>query len=482
MVFASITFLFLFLPGVLALHFLLPVRARNVLLLVASLLFYAWGEVWYVLLMVGSIAANTLFGVLVARPRGERFRRIALTCALVVNLGLLTAFKYANFLVDIVNALTGGSGLSIYLPPVHLPIGISFFTFHAISYVVDVYRGQAEPQRDPFKVALYISLFPQLIAGPIIRYRDIAGQLVKRTTTTDDFAQGVRQFIVGLGKKVLIANVVARTADTVFAVPQGELTSGLAWLGVSCYTVQIYFDFSGYSDMALGLGRMFGFHFLPNFNYPYISSSIREFWRRWHISLSNWFRDYVYFSLGGNRCPPARVYLNLVVVFFLCGLWHGASWTFMIWGLYHGCFLAAERAGLEKKLALVWSPIRHLYALVVVMAGWALFRSHSLPHALTLLSAMGGFAPGEGVRYHASLYLTWEVGLALTVGVIGSAPVAPAIWQWLSGLAARRAGSVRVVLEAGLAAAGVVVLVLMLVAAVTWLAAGTYNPFIYFRF
>jgi alginate O-acetyltransferase complex protein AlgI len=482
MVFASITFLFLFLPGVLALHFLLPTRARNLLLLVASLLFYAWGEVWYVLLMVGSIAANTLFGLLVSRARGERWRRIALACAVVVNLGLLASFKYANFLVDTLNAVISETGLWVSLAPVHLPIGISFFTFHAISYVVDVYRGQAEPQKDPFKVALYISLFPQLIAGPIIRYRDIAGQLGRRAVTVDDFAQGVRQFIVGLGKKVLIANVVARTADAIFAIPQSELTSGLAWLGVSCYTIQIFFDFSGYSDMALGLGRMFGFHFLPNFNYPYISSSIREFWRRWHISLSNWFRDYVYISLGGNRCPPGRVYLNLVVVFFLCGLWHGASWTFVIWGLYHGCFLAAERAGLERKLGLVWSPIRHLYALVVVMAGWALFRSGSLSYGLALLSAMAGFAPGTGVEYHAGLYLNWEVGLALAAGVIGSAPVVPAVSQWLSGLAARRAGKARVLVDAGLAAAGVVALVLVLAACATWLAAGTYNPFIYFRF
>src|SRR6185436_9027443 len=323
-----------------------------------------------------------------------------------VNLASLAFFKYAGFLAANLNALLGATGLgAVPVPAVVLPIGISFFTFHAISYVVDVYRRDAVAQKGPVEAALYLLLFPQLIAGPIIRYRDIAAQLTARVVDLDGFATGVRRFVVGLGKKMLIANIVAVPADRLFALPAGELTAAHAWLAASCYTLQIYFDFSGYSDMAIGLAQLFGFRFKENFNYPYVSQSIQEFWRRWHISLSAWFRDYLYVPLGGNRVAPGRVYLNLVTVFFLCGLWHGASWTFVVWGLYHGAFLVLERLGLAAWLGRMPRALRHVYALLVVMVGWVFFRAESLSAAAGLLQAMAGFSPADPTAYGVTWYL-----------------------------------------------------------------------------
>lgn len=483
MVFSSVVFLFLFLPVVLALHLLAPRRFRNLPLLAASLVFYAWGEKLFVLLMVGSISANYIFGLLIERTRQGRYGRLALGGAVAINLVLLAVFKYSNFVVANLGFVMQRMGIQpIELQPVHLPIGISFFTFQAMSYVIDVYRRQAEVQRNPINVALYISLFPQLIAGPIVRYRDIAAQLAGRVLTREGFAGGIRRFIVGLGKKVLIANTVAVPADQIFALPVHELTPGLAWLGIACYTIQIYFDFSGYSDMAIGLGRMLGFRFLENFDYPYISRSIREFWRRWHISLSSWFRDYLFIPLGGSRRSPARVYFNLVTVFFLCGLWHGASWTFVVWGLYHGFFLVVERLGIERKIAALWKPFGHLYAMPVVIVGWVLFRSETITQAGGFLATMAGFAAGTGTVHHASLYLTEEVALALVVGAVGSTPVARELSRWREQfVAAHSTRGVRV-LDGALAYAGTAVLVSILIASAMWLSAGTYNPFIYFRF
>ena len=342
MLFTEPTFLFLFLPVLLALYFITRSREHgaygNWLLLVASVVFYATGGGSFTWLMLGSIAFNYWMAILVSR--NQRW----LPFAIAVNLTVLGVFKYANFFADNINALLRmAGGQPIAVPRVLLPIGISFFTFHAISYVVDVHRRDATAQKSPVHAALYLLLFPQLIAGPIIRYRDIADQLARRLVTVDDFGYGVRRFIIGLAKKVLVANVVAGPADRIFAMPVAELSAGHAWLGLTCYTLQIYFDFSGYSDMAIGLGRMFGFRFPENFRWPYIADSVQEFWRRWHISLSTWFRDYLYIPLGGNRVSPARRYVNLVTVFFLCGLWHGASWNFVIWGLWHGTFLVIER-------------------------------------------------------------------------------------------------------------------------------------------
>ena len=341
MLFTEPTFLFLFLPVLLALYFATFSREHakygNWLLLVASVIFYAKGGGAFTWLMLGSITFNYWMAIAVDRGRASGRAKPILAAAIAVNLIVLGVFKYANFFADNVNTLFLLLHVQpVVVPRVLLPIGISFFTFHAISYVVDVYRRDATAQKSPVHAALYLLLFPQLIAGPIIRYRDLADQLARRIVTLDDFAEGVRRFVVGLAKKVLIANMVAGPADKMFALPFSELSAAHAWLGLICYTLQIYFDFSGYSDMAIGLGRMFGFRFPENFRWPYIADSVQDFWRRWHISLSTWFRDYLYVPLGGNRVSPARTYGNLVAVFFLCGLWHGASWNFVIWGLFHG--------------------------------------------------------------------------------------------------------------------------------------------------
>jgi len=358
---------------------------------------------------------------------------------------------------------------------IRLPLGISFFSFQALSYVIDVYRRDAPVQKNPLDLALYVALFPQLIAGPIVRYRDVAEQIVQRTISRAGFAYGVRRFVIGLGKKMLIANTVAVPADAIFALPPEQLTLGLAWLGIVCYTLQIYFDFSGYSDMAIGLAQLFGFRFPENFNYPYVARSMTEFWRRWHISLSTWFRDYVYVPLGGNRRGAGRTYLNLWIVFFLCGLWHGAAWTFVAWGLYHGSFLVLERLGAGQWLEGLWAPARHVYTMLAVMGGWVFFRAESLGQAGAYLAAMAGFASGSGLEQHAGLHLNAVVVLALVAGTIGSAPFLPRLGQWRESIGPV---NLRLLVEAGRLAG----LVLLLVASAMLMAAGTYNPFIYFRF
>jgi alginate O-acetyltransferase complex protein AlgI len=476
MVFSSAIFLFLFLPVTLGLYFLLPRRLRNVWLLGTSLVFYGWGEPKFMIVMLASIVLNFLLALWIDRLRGQAGARPALGMAVVLNIGVLVFFKYANFIVDNLNSLLSSVSLSpVIIPEIGLPIGISFFTFHALSYVIDVYRRQAPAQRNPFDMGLYIALFPQLIAGPIIRYHDIAYQLGQRVVTRAGFAYGVERFIVGLGKKVLIANTLAGPADLIFSIPHDQLTTGVAWFGVLCYSLQIYFDFSGYSDMAIGLGRMFGFRFLENFNYPYVSGSVTEFWHRWHISLSTWFRDYLYIPLGGSRMAPWRVYLNLVTVFFLCGLWHGASWTFVIWGLFHGTFLVLERMGLSALITRWWGPLRHVYVLLVVMVSWVFFRSVTLGEAWGFLGAMVGFATGSGMEQHLSLYLDAEKLLVVGAGVLGSAPVGPLARRWCE-----RAKSPFSEGMVGLARVATMTAILLVSSML--LAAGTYNPFIYFRF
>ena len=478
MLFTEPTFLFLFLPLLLALHFAPLSRSHgsygNWLLLLASLLFYAKGGRGFTWLVLASIAFNYGMAIAIAR---RPHRPALLAGTLGLNLAVLGLFKYANFVADNVNALLSTlQAEPLAVPRVLLPIGISFFTFHAISYVVDVWRGDATAQKSPLHAALYLLLFPQLVAGPIIRYRDIADQLARRVVTLDDFARGVSRFVVGLAKKVLIANVVAGPADQIFALPLGELDPARAWLGIVCYTLQIYFDFSGYSDMAIGLGQMFGFRFPENFRWPYVAESVQGFWRRWHMSLSTWFRDYVYVPLGGNRLSPARTYVNLVVVFFLCGLWHGASWNFVIWGLFHGVFLVAERLGLARGVTALPRLVRHAYLLLVVMTGWVFFRADTLPRALGFLGAMGGIGNAAPGVYTIGWYLTPDVQIALVAGVLGSAPIVPALSGWASGPigSARLAHTVSFV--------STVSLTMLLVASIMQIAARTYNPFIYFRF
>jgi len=485
MVFSSTIFLFAFLPIVTGLYFVVPRPAKNTLLLVASLVFYAWGEGTLVLLLIVSATFNYGAARMIAGQLGTERARALLVGGISCNLLLLGYFKYAGFLVENFNDLASFLGFQpIPFAGVGLPIGISFFTFQAISYLVDVYRGSAMAQRRFVDAALYIALFPQLIAGPIIRYHDVDIQLRERQITLALFADGTRRFIIGLGKKVLIANPLGLAADQIFALPAHELSWQLAWLGALCYTFQIYMDFSGYSDMAIGLGRMFGFRFLENFNYPYISRSIREFWRRWHISLSNWFRDYLYVPLGGSRKGSVRLYRNLLIVFVLCGFWHGASWTFLIWGLYHGLFLTIERIGLERGIARLWRPVQHLYALLVIVVGWVFFRSESLIDALTYLRAMTGASGVDTMRHPIGLYLTNEVALTLIVAAIASTGVYPWLVRHATDLLSP--GDLPIKAPAsGSALLGVIepaYLLLVFVVATAYVAAGTYNPFIYFRF
>ncbi len=409
MVFSSAEFLWFFLPITIALYGIAGLVERrrntikNLILLCMSLAFYAWGEPKYVLLMMLSIACNYLMGILIGNvgERADAYRKLWLIVAVLGNLGCLVLFKYTNFLLANIRTLTGttiGATRSIALP-----IGISFYTFQAMSYVIDVYRGNNAPQKNPFKLALYISFFPQLIAGPIVKYRDIERELSDRRFSIDDFAFGVRRFGYGLGKKVIIANACAQVADQVFALNLDTMHFTAAWLGIICYTLQIYYDFSGYSDMAIGLGRMFGFHFNENFNFPYVADSIQEFWRRWHISLSSWFKEYLYIPLGGNRKGMAKTYRNLILVFLCTGIWHGANWTFVVWGLFHGLFQLLERGAFGRILRdKVPAALRHLYAMLVVMIGWVFFRADDVGMAIRYIGRM--FA-GSGNTASATLYL-----------------------------------------------------------------------------
>ena len=481
MLFTSPTFLWLFLPVVLGVHFVIGPSWRNAFLLVASLFFYAWGEGVFVLLMVGSIVANYVLGRAL-----DAARRPApvLALAVVTNLGLLATFKYANFLVDNLNAWGGAPGVGpLHLAPIHLPLGISFFTFHALSYLIDISRRTVRAQRNPIEFGLYMTLFPQLIAGPIIRYHDIASQLGARRVDRERLALGVRRFVFGLGKKTLIANTLAAPADTIFAIPPANLTAPIAWLGALFYTLQIYCDFSAYSDMAIGLAKMLGFDFLENFAYPYVARSITEFWRRWHISLSNWFRDYLYIPLGGNRGGAVSTYRNLLTVFFLCGLWHGASWNFVVWGLFHGAFLVLERAGLRKRLERAPVVAGHVYAVLVVMVGWVLFRTATLASAGAYVAAMAGLARGSGAEYPATLYARPDVALALVAAIAVATPLAP--WlarRWAGYVAATALGRRAVVIDATGAVVQLATLAAVFLASSVMMAGRTYNPFIYFRF
>jgi alginate O-acetyltransferase complex protein AlgI len=424
MVFTSTVFLFLFLPFVLVVYYLAGHKQQNFFLLFASLFFYAWGETFYVGIMLVSITANYFLGLYIHKFRQTSRAKILLGFGILINLGILCWFKYSGFLVQNLNLILPDIGVKpIALGSVHLPIGISFFTFQALTYIVDVYRGIVPAQRNPINIALYIALFPQLIAGPIVRYHDIASQINERQNSLENFSEGVRRFIIGMGKKMLIANPMGEVADQIFALPGDQLSASVAWLGITCYTLQIYFDFSGYSDMAIGLGRMFGFKFLENFRYPYISKSVQEFWRRWHISLSSWFKDYLYIPLGGNRGSPIRTYFNLFTVFFLCGLWHGASWNFILWGMIHGLFLVIERIGLGKLLEHLWTPLRHIYLLFVIMVGWVFFKLDTFPEALEYLKAMAGFFPSANNQYHIGLFLDLEKEIILLFGILCSTPL-----------------------------------------------------------
>lgn len=453
------------------------------ILLAASLAFYSWGENLYVLLMLASILLNYGCGRLMFLYRGNKSPSACiLAFGIILNIFILGFFKYANFVVENVNILLTIFKLAeINLSPIHLPIGISFFTFQAVSYIVDVYRGKVEPQKNIINLGLYISLFPQLIAGPIVRYHDIASELISRRVTTEDFAYGVRRFLYGMSKKVLLANPLALTADKIFALPFTELSAPLAWLGAICYTFQIYYDFSGYSDMAIGLGRMFGFHFLENFNYPYISRSIREFWRRWHISLSSWLRDYLYIPLGGNRHGSLVTHINLITVFLLCGLWHGASWTFIVWGLYHGVFLILDRTAFGDITKRLWQPLQHILTLTIIILGWAIFRSDTLSDGITYIFTMLG-AGKSTAHYSLSLYLDSKLSFELSMALLFSIPILAGIESFWQREFHNRTEKNIILLNSAFEIGQLLFITLLTYFTVISLAAGVYNPFIYFRF
>ena len=469
MVFSSSIFLFFFLPLVLFGYYALKENYRVYFLLLASLFFYAWGEPKYVLVMLLSIAVNYVSGLLihlcVHKVKNIRLGRAVLLLAVACNLGILFYFKYLGFALHTANRFlgTGFAGRNIIMP-----IGISFFTFQGMSYVIDLFRGKVRVQKNPAVTAFYISFFPQLIAGPIVRYIDIEKQIYARKESALQFMTGAQRFIIGLAKKVIIANTAGSVADLVFANPASENTMATAWLGVICYTFQIFFDFSGYSDMAIGLGKMFGFEFLENFNYPYISKTITEFWRRWHISLSSWFRDYVYIPLGGNR--KGNVYVNLLIVFVLTGLWHGANFQFLAWGLWHGFFLVLERvSGMRdvQKKALV--PLRYAITILVVITGWVFFRSPGLRYAVSYLGILFGLVRPQDAGFTVWYYLSPKLFVILALALAASTPAPKMIAAKLHSTSAWKYISPAVNLA-------------LFLLSIVFVTASTYNPFIYFRF
>lgn len=476
MVFSSVIFLCLFLPIVLGGYYLLPKReAKNLWLIAASLLFYAFSGLWYVLLLLFSVFCNYLAGLFVSGRKGVLYAAVA------VNLGVLGVFKYLTFLVGTVNQLPG---VAIMVPSIVLPVGISFFTFQGLSYVIDVYRNERLKSTRFRDVLLYIALFPQLVAGPIVRYEDVADEIRSRRHTLEQLANGLRRFIVGLSKKLMIADVCGSVVTLIYSAESSVLDSRTAWLAAVCYLIQIYFDFSGYSDMAIGLGLCFGFHFKENFNYPYISANIQEFWRRWHISLSTWFREYLYIPLGGNRKGKAKTYRNKLIVFFCTGLWHGANWTFIVWGLWHGFFIVAEDAvkklfGLGKHEKNMRSPVetvlKHIYTLLVVLIGFVIFRADNMGQAFSMIGAMfSGIRASAQTGLLLAQCLTPLTMLALLLGLVGSTPLLPLVCR----KAEQQTGSVYVCLRV-LSYVGALVLLLV---DILHLSAASYVPFIYFQF
>lgn len=475
MLFTSLEFLLLFLPLCLAAYYILPSRfgLRNYWLLAASLAFYAWGEPWFVFVMLGSIAFNYVVALAMDRARAHGWwAKALLWLAVVGNLSVIGVWKYANFITTNLREwipLWNG-----FIPQTSfiLPIGISFFTFQAMSYVIDVHRGTVKAQRNPFFLALYIALFPQLIAGPIVRYSTVCGEIMRRHETLDDFSSGVWRFLCGFSKKMLLANAFAEVADKAFGMQAPG--AAMAWLGAVSYTFQIFFDFSGYSDMAIGLGRMFGFHFEENFNYPYVSKSVTEFWRRWHISLGSWFRDYVYFPLGGSRVGKMRLVFNLAVVWALTGLWHGANWTFILWGALYGVLIMVEKlCGIPKKIDMspfwraAWQPL----TLLAVVLGWVLFRSPDIFHAMDYMKSMFGFG-AVAMNTDVALFELGEIKVLLGAALLLSTP-------FFSMLKARSGATIQ---GGGYALVEGLVLLTLFAVSVSCLAMNAHNPFIYFNF
>ncbi len=469
MVFSSLVFLFAFLPAVLLLYFLVPKRFKNVMLFIASLIFYAWGEPIYVLLMIASISVAYVTGLIADKEKSGKKKAFAATLIEVVwSLGLLLLFKYSDFFVVNLNSLLG---TQIPLLGFSLPIGISFYSFQSMSYVIDVYRGQVKPQRNFITLGTYVALFPQLVAGPIVRYTDIERQLSNRSFSMRRFAQGVKRFSVGLAKKALLANGIYVLFEEISAADASELSVTAAWLSVIAYTFQIYFDFSGYSDMAIGLGKMLGFDFLENFNYPYISKSITEFWRRWHMSLSSWFRDYVYIPLGGNRKGKLRQCINIMIVWFLTGFWHGANWNFALWGVYFGVVLLIEKLLLKRWLDKLPSAVCHIYSLLLIVIGWGIFAYEDTSELVTSFKNMFGAGGLPIWSEQTGMWLVQYLPL-MVILVVASTPLMKSFGEWLDEKCPNLYG---LVLEP-------ISVALMLVVSTAYLASSAFNPFLYFRF
>lgn len=494
MIFSTLAFLFLFLPPILLAALFLKKEAQNFFLLLASLFFYAWGEGALVILLLASALLNYLFGLAINAGHSPKRKKIILAVALVFNLGLLAVFKYAAFFAANLNPLLRAIGCPAWkIVRWPLPLGISFFTFMAIAYLIEVYNQSSPVERNFLHTALFIAFFPTVLAGPINRYSRLKQQMTERQTTPELLASGIRRFIIGLGKKTLLADTLAKTADQIFAIPASGLNSGLSWLGVVCFTLQIFLDFSGYSDMAVGLGRMFGFTFMENFNYPYISRSIKDFWNRWHISLSSWLRDFIFLPLAyaisrritsdrllGIRAESWSYYPAMFLTMLLCGLWHGPAWTFIAWGVYHGVFIMLERYAFAKPLKHLWQPLQNIYSLLVISCGWVLFRAADLDQAAGYWRAMFGF--GRGQEYYPSLYLDTKSLFFLAAGILAATPLAPWAKSRYQKFTAAANTNLRPWLETAFQVISTILLLAILLASSMMLALATYNPFIYFRF
>lgn len=468
MLFSSIVFLFTFLPAVMILYYLLPVRFRNVILLLASLVFYAWGEAVYLFLMLLSILFNYFSGLDIARNlQDKRAAKRSLVFNLIINLAVLGFFKYEGFVLDTLNGILP---VHISYHALPLPIGISFYTFQILSYIIDVYRGNVKVQTNLPNFALYVTMFPQLIAGPIVQYADVDEQLASREISRTKFGEGSMYFIRGLAKKVLLANTSGMIFTEVSGLAKDNIAVMTAWLGAFAYMFQIYFDFSGYSDMAIGLGKMFGFEFNMNFNYPYVSKSITEFWRRWHISLSSWFRDYVYIPLGGNRVSKIKHIRNLLIVWFLTGLWHGAAWNFVAWGLYYGVILIIEKYLLSPVLDRLPDVVRHIYSIVLVVIGWVLFFSSSFGQAADYIRVMFG-AGAHGFADRESMYLLTSNLILWLILIFGSTPLVHFRYEHM--LRSKKWNTTII---------NSVVYAALFIVCIAYLVTETYNPFLYFRF
>ena len=470
MVFSSLVFLFVFLPLTLLLYFSVPRRLRNTILLIVSLIFYAWGEPIYIILMLFSTVTDFVHGLLVERYRNQpKKAKLVVLSSITINLGLLVFFKYSTFLLTNINLLFH---TNFYIPQMSLPIGISFYTFQTMSYTIDVFRQEAKAKKNMIDLGAYVTMFPQLIAGPIVRYQTIANQLDHRVESEDLFAKGIWRFTIGLGKKVLLANNMGLLWNQIQLTEMSDLSIVMAWLGLVAFGFQIYFDFSGYSDMAIGLGYLFGFELLENFNYPYISQSITEFWRRWHISLGSWFRDYVYIPLGGNRKGKKRMYLNLFIVWMLTGLWHGASWNFVLWGLYFGILIIIEKAFLLFWLSRAPRWMRHVYTIILLLIGWGLFAFEDFHQLINYFTVLFGLRNATWVNQETLYYLSQNIILFVLL-TIASTPMIRLIGQKLFN---SPYGSV---IKAFIVP---MICLLILIASTAYLVDSSYNPFLYFRF